>query len=276
MEYLIDAGGFKLRWYSTMVALGLVAGTLIAAVEARRRKEDDRHVYNAVLLALPLALIGARLYHVVHEWSFYSANPSEIVRIDKGGIGIYGAIAGSILAIWIYTRVQKLPFSRWLDIGAPGLLLGQAIGRWGNYFNQELYGKPMDLPWAIHIPLDKRETGYEAFSTYHPLFLYESLLNLLGVAVLMLVARRFAGKLKDGDIALMYGVWYGTVRLSLEGLRIGNWHLGDLPTATIISLAAIVGCGGALAYRHLRTPPARPTLSSTDERASAAEGSDKQ
>lgn len=255
MEYLIDVGGFKLRWYSTLVALGLVAGTLLAALEARRRKQDDRHAYNAVLLALPLALIGARLYHVVHAWSFYSNNLSEIVRIDKGGIGIYGAVVGSILAIWIYTKIQKLSFPMWLDIGAPGLLLGQAIGRWGNYFNQELYGRPTDVAWALHIPLNKRESGYEAFSTYHPLFFYESMLNLLGVAVMLLVARRFAEKLKDGDIALLYGIWYGTVRLSLEGLRIGNWHVGDLPTATIISLAAILGCGGALAYRHLRTPP---------------------
>ena len=257
MEFIFEIGAFKLRWYSTLIAIGLLVGAWVAIIEARRRGEDPSHVYNILLLALPLALIGARIYHVVDQWTElgYNNDWTRVFRIDEGGIGIYGAVAGSILAVAIYTRWKGLKISRWLDIGAPGLIIGQAIGRWGNFFNEELYGKPTSLPWAIDIPLDKRILGYEGFSSFHPLFLYESLLNLMAFGGMMYIARRFHGRLKGGDIALLYGVFYGTIRLGLESLRIGNWTAGaGVPVATIISAAAIVGCGGALLYRHWLAP----------------------
>ena len=256
MEYIFEIGSFKLRWYSTLIALGLLAGAYVATIEARRRGEDHAHVVNALLLALPLSLIGARAYHVIDKWNeIYSSNPADIIRIDEGGIGIYGAVAGAILAMVIYTRWKGLNTARWLDIGAPGLILGQAIGRWGNFFNEELFGRPTDLPWAITIPPDKRILGYEGFSQFHPLFFYESMLNLVAFGGLMYIGRRFYGRLKDGDIALLYGMLYGTIRLGLEFLRIDNWVAGaGVPTATIISSAAIVGCGGALLYRHWLGP----------------------
>ncbi len=254
-EYVFKVGGFGLRWYSLLVAIGVAAGAWVAATEARRRRESADHVFNLLLLALPLALIGARAYHVIDQWSeIYSRDVPRVFLINEGGIGIYGAVAGSILAVLIYTRWKRLPLGRWLDIGAPGLILGQAIGRWGNFFNQELYGKPSDLPWAIEIDPGNRILGYETFETFHPLFLYESLLNLIGFGALMYIGRRWTSRLKDGDIALLYGVWYGAVRLGLENLRLGNWRLGDVPTATVISSSAIVICGGALLYRHWWSP----------------------
>jgi phosphatidylglycerol:prolipoprotein diacylglycerol transferase len=259
MEYIFETDVFSLRWYSFLVAMGLLAGAWLATVEARRRGDASEHVYNQLLLALPLALIGARAYHVIDEWNaVYSHDVSRVFLINEGGIGIYGAVAGSILAVVIYTRWKKLSFSRWMDIGAPGLLLGQVIGRWGNFFNQELYGRPTSVPWAIEIPPERRMLGYEQFSEFHPLFFYESMLNVLGVVVMLVVARRFSDRLKGGDIALMYGFWYGTVRLGLETLRIGNWTVGDVPTATVISALAVAGCGGALIYRHWWSPRKGP------------------
>ncbi len=241
-----------------MVAAGLMVGAYVAIIEARRLKEDTAHVYNILLLALPLALIGARTYHVVDEWNqIYKHDVWRIFLINEGGIGIFGAIAGSILAVVIYTRWKKLNLWRWLDIGAPGLIVGQAIGRWGNFFNEELYGTPSNLPWAISIPPDKRILGYEGFSEFHPLFLYESLLNFIALGALLYIGRRYADRLKTGDIVLLYGVFYGAIRLGLENLRIGNWTIGgELPTATVFSIAAVVGCGGALVYRHWWAPRA--------------------
>ena len=256
MEFIFKIGVFGLRWYSVLIATGLLLGSWVASIEAKRRGESTDHVYNILLLALPLALIGARLYHVVDKWSeIYSHDPFRVLLINEGGIGIYGAVAGAIIGIAVYCRWKHLKLSTWLDIGAPGMVLGQAIGRWGNFFNQELYGKPTELPWAIYIPADKRIPGYESYSNFHPLFLYESFLNLFAFGVMMYIARRLHMRLKGGDLAMLYGVLYSTIRLSLETLRIGNWVLGgQIPVATLISLIAIALCGGALFYRHVLVP----------------------
>ena len=256
MEDILEIGNFGLRWYSFLIAGGLLAGAWIASIEAKGWGEWADHVYNIVILALPLSLIGARAYHVVDKWGeIYSNDPARVFLINEGGIAIYGAVAGSILAVFIYTKWKKLKFSRWLDIGAPGLILGQAIGRWGNFFNQETYGMPSDLPWAITIDPLKRILGYEGFEKFHPLFLYESLLNLIAFGLMMYARRRFQARLYPGDIALLYGVFYGAVRLSLENLRIGNWTIGGgLPTATLISALVLAICGGALIYRHWLRP----------------------
>ena len=255
MEFVFEIGGFGLRWYSTMVALGLALGAWVSTTEARRRGDDPDHVFGVLFLAIPGAIIGARVYHVIDKWNaIYKDDLVRIFLINEGGIGIYGAVLGAIIALWIYTKWKGLSFARWMDIGAPGLILGQAIGRWGNFFNEELYGKPTSLPWALDIPPAKRVLGYENFNEFHPLFLYESLLNLIAFGVLMYVGRRFSDRLRVGDIALMYGLFYGSIRLGLENLRIDNWRVGDLPVATIISATTIIVCGGALLYRQWWLP----------------------
>ncbi len=247
---LFRIGAWGLRLYSLMIVLGLLAGTWLATREAKRRSEDPDHVINAMILSLPLAFIGARLYHVISAWSFYQQNPHLILAIWRGGIGIYGAVVGAILGVAIYTRWKGLPLARWLDIGAPGLLLGQAIGRWGNFFNQELYGPPTDLPWGVYIAMENRLPGYEAFERFHPLFSYEFLWNLIGVAVLLYAARRFHGRLKDGDIALAYGIIYPLGRFMLENFRLDAWTILGFPTAQWVSLMAMIVCGAALLRRH--------------------------
>ena len=249
-------GGFVLKLYSVMIMLGLVAGAWLATREAKRRGDPSEYVLDALIFCVPLGLIGARLYHVVSEWNHYKDNLSQIPAIWQGGIGIYGAVAGAILGMWIFSLWRRQSLFKWLDIGAPGLLLGQAIGRWGNFFNQELYGPPTDAPWGIYIAPENRldparyptVAGGEHF---HPLFFYEFIWNLLGVAVLLFVARRFRAKLKAGDITLMYGIVYPLGRFMLETYRFDAWEVGGFPTAQWVSLAVMAVCGGLLLRRHL-------------------------
>jgi len=246
-----DTPGTRRRYAGFPHRRLLVAGAWLATREATRRGENAGYVLDALIFCVPLALIGARLYHVVSEWDYYWANPSLIPAIWHGGVGIYGAIVGSILGMYVFTLWRKESLLKWLDIGAAGLLLGQAIGRWGNYLNQELYGPPTNAPWGIYIAPENRLPGYEAAEHFHPLFFYEFLWNILGVAILLYAARRFRAKLKVGDITLAYGIVYPLGRFLLETYRFDAWKVSGFPTAQWVSLAAIVICGALLLRRHL-------------------------
>lgn len=247
-EIAFQIGGITVGWYGIMIATGVLAALGIALIEARRRGEDTRHVINLAFIIVPLGAIGARLYHVIDEWNYYSQNPALI--IGGRGLGIFGAILGGALGLIIYTQWKRLGTLRWLDIVAPGVILAQAIGRWGNFFNQELYGYPTTLPWGIYIEPAHRLPGYEGFSHFHPLFLYESLWNLLGFAILMLLGRKLRSWLRDGDIFFLYVIHYGIGRFFLEGLKIEVWTLGGIPTARWIAGLAIIAAIAVIIFRH--------------------------
>ena len=267
MNVELTQGGFQIgvlniRFYAMMLLLGCLGGALLAHYEVKRRGMDPEHVWNVLALGVVLGLIGARLYHVIDLWGYYSQNLLEIPAIWHGGQGIYGAIVGAILAALIYARLRKLPGLLLLDIGAPSLLLGQAIGRWGNFFNQELYGPPTDLPWGIPIAPEHRLPGYEMYSHFHPLFLYESLLSFIGVAVLIWIARRFAHRLRPGDVMLGYIIWYPVERFLLEFLRIDPWKIAGIATAQWVSAACVLFAVIVLLWRHrTRKPEEQPVLS---------------
>ena len=192
-------GFVQVRFYSLMILLGLAAGILLARAEARRLGESMDHVVNIAAIGAVLGLVGARLYHVFdqQQWPYYQANPEQIIAIWNGGIGIFGAVAGGLAGLLLYVYWKRLPMLRWLDIGAPAFLLGQAIGRWGNFFNQELFGPPTNLPWGFPIDMSNRPILYLDAERFHPLFLYESLLSLIGVVVLLYAARRFGPTRED-------------------------------------------------------------------------------
>jgi len=249
-EVAFQIGGLTVTWYGIMITTGVLAALGIAFIEARRRSEATTHVINLALIVVPLGAIGARLYHVIDEWEYYIQNPGMI--IGGQGLGIFGAIIGGAIGLVIYTRWENLGTLRWLDIVAPGLVLAQAIGRWGNFFNQELYGYPTDLPWGIYIDPSHRLPGYEAFSHFQPLFLYESLWNLLGFTALMLAGRKLRSRLRDGDIFFLYIIHYGVGRFFLEGLKIDAWMLGGIPTARWITGLAILATIGTIIFRHYR------------------------
>jgi phosphatidylglycerol:prolipoprotein diacylglycerol transferase len=253
-------GPIQVHWYGIIIATAVLAGALLGTVEARRRGEDPDKGWSMLLLVIVTSIIGARLYHVIHEWGpVYSKDPLLIPQIWNGGIGIPGAIIGGAIGIWWYTRQNAMPFARWLDIFAPALLLGQAIGRLGNFVNQELYGPPTSLPWGIPIDAAHRAgTPWDPITypvdvtRFAPLFAYEAILSLIGMFLLLFVARRYASRLFDGDIALLYIVWYGWVRSALETLRVGNWYIGPLPTATWLGLAGVLAAAAFLILRHAR------------------------
>jgi phosphatidylglycerol---prolipoprotein diacylglyceryl transferase len=278
--FLFQLGPFAIRWYGLLIVGGAVAAAYVGSIEARRKREDPDHAWNLLIWCLLLGILGARVYHVLSspagnsrgfeyyfiEQPFATLNlfgaaipfPTALM-IWEGGIGIFGGVVGGILAVFIYTRHYQLNAWRWLDNLAPGMLLAQAIGRWGNYFNQELYGPPTTLPWGLAITdVTQRIPPYNDLSLYpldtrfHPVFLYESIWNLIGFVILMWLARKLAHKLLDGDMLSLYLIWYPIGRILIESLRPDAWTLGGLPAAQIVSLVLILVGIGLMVIRRQR------------------------
>jgi phosphatidylglycerol:prolipoprotein diacylglycerol transferase len=260
-------GPLNIGWYGLCYAIGLAASYLLLVRLARLAGEDPDVVGNGIIIVAVAALIGGRLYHVIDQWQLYKDDPIKIVLPPYSGLGVYGGIITGTIAAWWYARRRRVPFDRWTDIVAPALFVMQAVGRWGNYFNQELYGPPTTLPWGIPIDCAHRVLAYpcaaypEATTHFQPLFLYESISGLLGAAFLIWVGFNFRSRLRPGDLLLIFFIWYGVTRFTLEMLRTGNWTFFSVPVAQIISLAAIaIGIAGLL-YRHRRGHPSDPPAS---------------
>jgi phosphatidylglycerol:prolipoprotein diacylglycerol transferase len=258
-------GPLNIAWYGICYALGLAAAYLLMVRLARLAGEDPDVVGNGIIIVAIAALIGGRLYHVIDQWHLYAGDPIKIILPPYSGLGVYGGILTGTIAAWWYARRRHVDFARWVDIVAPALFVMQAIGRLGNYFNQELYGPPTTLPWGIPIECAHRlqdvypcATLPELTTRFHPLFLYESISGILGALFLVWLGFRFRSRLRPGDLLLVFFVWYGTTRLVLETLRADNWTFFGVPTAQIISVAVIlIGVGGLL-YRHRRGHPSDP------------------
>jgi phosphatidylglycerol---prolipoprotein diacylglyceryl transferase len=279
-------GSFPVHWYGICYAVGLAAVYFVLVREARRCGQDPEHVGNAMVIVAIAALIGGRLYHVIDQWAIYQADPITallpIARQADGsyafagfsGLGVPGGILTGTLAGWYLTRHWKVDFATWADIVAPGLFVMQAIGRIGNFFNQELYGPPTSLPWGIAIDCAHRIAAYpcESFplatTHFHPLFLYESLSGLVGAGVLLWLARRHASRLVPGDLLLIFFVWYGTTRFLLEFMRSDNWTFFGIPTAQIVSAGFVIVGLVLLWYRHGSGRPA-PTVDDSTQVGSA-------
>lgn len=224
------------------------------------------YAWNGVMVCLVAAVIGARLYHILTPspsmadlgirsfWDYFQ-QPLELINLRNGGLGIYGGIVGGALGLLWYTRRNVIPTIAWADLGVIGVALGQYIGRWGNFFNQELYGRPTTLPWAVHIDPTYRLSGYREVETFHPAFLYESIWNLLSFFVLLYIYRRYEKRLKTGDLVALYLVFYGVGRILLEFVRLDSrtWAVGgiEVPVATVVSLAVGLPMAILLVRRHL-------------------------
>jgi phosphatidylglycerol:prolipoprotein diacylglycerol transferase len=181
---------------------------------------------------------------------YYLTHPLALINTRAGGLGIPGAVIGGAIGLYLYSRHRKQSFLVWADLAVPGVALAQAIGRWGNFFNQELYGKPSTLPWAIHIDPVNRVPGYTEFSTFQPLFLYESIWNLLNMVFLLFMSRRFAWRLKDGDILLMYLIGYPIGRFFLEFLRLDSPRFGTINVNQVFMLIVALVSAFLLFWRH--------------------------
>lgn len=244
-------GPFFIRFYGIILMLGALAGAWLAEREARRRGLNGDLVWDALIWILIGGIIGARLWHVFTPppsfvemgitTKYYLTHPLDILATWHGGLGIPGAIIGGTLAMYMWCRRRKLNFAEWVDIAAPTVALGQAIGRWGNFVNQEVYGAPTNLPWAIFIEPKYRLPEYQDQAYYHPLFLYESLWNLANMAFLLWLSRRFANRLKPGDLFLVYLITYPVGRFFLEFLRLDSAQLAGLnANQTFVAIVALI------------------------------------
>ena len=255
----LDLGFYQIGWYGIGYVLALGVMLYLTQFEAERRGIARSHVWNALLIVGALALAGGRLYHVIDQWPLYRDNLFSIVLPPYSGLGLYGGVAGAALGIIIYARWQRLPLRLGLDAVIPGTLFAQGIARWGNFFNQELYGPPTDAAWGIAIDCAHRVAQYPCaqfpFETtgFHPLFFYESSLDIAGGLFALWLSRRFLSRLQPGDLTAFWGIWYGIARSLLEVFREGwNWTLGPggIPTAQVVGITlALIGVAW-IAYNH--------------------------
>ncbi len=256
-------GPLFVHFYGVILMTGALAGALLAERGARKRGQSSDMVWDAFIWLLIGGIIGARIWHILTPppsfveqgitTSFYLTHPLDALNMRKGGLGIPGAIIGGAIALYWFCRNRKIDFWMWTDIAAPGLALGQAIGRWGNYVNQEVYGAPTSLPWAIYIEPLYRIPGFEQFERFHPLFLYESLWSLANMAFLLWVGHRYSSRLKNGDIFLMYLIIYPVGRFLLEFLRLDASMVAGINfNQTFMLIVALVA--SAALFFHLRKP----------------------
>jgi phosphatidylglycerol---prolipoprotein diacylglyceryl transferase len=250
-------GTFEVRYYGIILMLGAVAGAFLASRQAKRKGYSPDIVWDMMIYLLIGGIVGARIWHLLTPppssgitAGWYFTHPLDALNIRKGGLGIPGAVIAGMLVMYFYARRHNLNYLHWLDIAAPALALGQAIGRWGNYVNQELYGSPTNLPWKIYIDPNHRLQGFTNVEYYHPLFLYESLWNLANMFILLTMSWKFGDRLKDGDIFLTYMVIYPTGRFLLDFLRLDASRVGGININQTIMAVVAVSAATALFLRH--------------------------
>ncbi|HEY8487326.1 MAG TPA: prolipoprotein diacylglyceryl transferase [Limnochordales bacterium] len=251
-------GFLQVRWYGLLVAAAFVPGWYLAKPEMARARLHPDQVAHAALWTLPLAVAGARLGYVVQNLADFARSPLQALQVWEGGLSIHGALAGVAVAVGWYSRRFRVPAAVLADLAAPSVLLGQAIGRWGNFFNQELFGYPTRLPWGLYVPAPLRPAGMEQAAFFHPVFFYESVLDALGAALLVAWRRR---RRRWGEVAAAYLVVYAAIRWLVEWVRIGQVFLAGMTLAQWVSLAqAAVGVGWWLRLRTAASaaPPAAP------------------
>jgi phosphatidylglycerol:prolipoprotein diacylglycerol transferase len=286
---LIRLGPLPIFWYGICYAVGLFVAYQVMVRQARRHGLDAGLIADGLIVIAIAALIGGRAYHVIDQWALYQDDIiTAILPIRHqadgsyafagfSGLGVYGGIFSGTVVGALYIRWKRQSFWRWADVVAPALFAMQAIGRWGNFFNQELYGPQTSLPWGIAIQCKNRvqaagypcPAGSDPNATlgqhFHPLFLYESLSAVVGIVVLLWLSRRLANRLRVGDLLPIFLIWYSVTRFLLEFLRAGyNWTVGGIPTAQIVAGGTIVVALAVLGIRH-----ARPGSSAADADAQA-------
>lgn len=240
---IFQLGPLSIRWYGLLIATAVLIGITLSQYLAKLRNVNPELLGDLVIWLVLAAIPGARLYYVLFEWEQYQQNPIDMIAIWKGGIAIHGAILGGAIAALIFARLNKISFWQLADLVAPSLILGQAIGRWGNFFNSEAFGSPTDLPWKLYISPERRPQELVNFDYFHPTFLYESLWNLMVFGLLIFLflrGLRGRSKFKAGTLFLVYMIAYSTGRIWIEALRTDSLMLGPLRIAQFVSLAGIL------------------------------------
>lgn len=245
-------GPIDVHWYGIIIGVGLALALFLAIREGERRGLEKDTFADLMLWAIPIAIISARIYYVLFEWGYYSQNPGDIIKIWNGGIAIHGALIGSVITAYVFTKKKGISFWKLTDIAAPSIILGQAIGRWGNFMNQEAHGEEVSRAFLenLYLPDFIVDQMYINGTYYHPTFLYESVWNLLGF-ILLISLRRV--NLRRGELFLSYVIWYSIGRFFVEGMRTDSLMLTEhLRIAQTISIALVIGAVALLVFRRVK------------------------
>lgn len=229
--------GLDIRWYGILIATGILLGLLVAKYNCKWRVIDYDTLLNVVLISLPIGVIGARLYYVVFEFDNYKGNIVEMLNIRQGGLAIHGGIIFAVISALIYTNYKKISFLKLADAAAPSIILAQALGRWGNFFNQEAHGGPVSYEFIKHFPRFIQNGMNIGGTYYHPTFLYESTWNIIVFLILLYLLRRTE---KTGIVFFTYIGLYSIGRFFIEGLRTDSLMFGSIRVAQLVSLTGIV------------------------------------
>lgn len=233
----VQLGPLAIRWYAIFIVSGMILAVYLAMKEAPRKKIDPDTIFDFILIAFPLAILGARIYYVLFDWSYYKNNLSEVIAIWNGGIAIYGGLITGAIALYFFTRHRFINTLDFLDIAVPGVMIAQSIGRWGNFVNQEAYG--VAVKSLNYLPSFIQKQMYIDGSYRVPTFLYESLWNLLGF-VLIIILRRKTRLFKQGEITFFYLIWYGFGRMIIEGMRTDSLMFAGLRVSQWLSVGLII------------------------------------
>src|SRR5690606_312973 len=255
---LLRLGPLEVRWYGFLIAFSFIPGFYLAAAEARRRGINPDHLYDFGLLAGVSGFVAARLAYVIQNLRHFLSEPARIFAVWEGGLSMHGVIIGGLLATIYFARKIRVPFFTFADVVFPALPLGQALGRRGNFFNQELFGYPTAVPWKMYVAPAYRPAEFAHAAFFHPTFLYESLWNLGTLGVLLWYRRRPTAR--EGDVFFLYLVVYSLGRFLVEFFRIGTPVAAGLTLAQLVSVLVIAGSGLWLLYRNrqpLKDPPGR-------------------
>jgi phosphatidylglycerol---prolipoprotein diacylglyceryl transferase len=247
-----EIGPLTVNWYGLIIGIGIALALVIAMRESDRRGLDKEIFADLMLWAIPIAIISARIYYVIFQWDYYSQNPGDIVKIWNGGIAIHGALIGAVITAYIFTRIKKVSFWKIADIAAPSIILGQAIGRWGNFMNQEAHGGEVTRQFLenLYLPDFIINQMYINGTYYHPTFLYESLWNFAGFIILIMLRRV---NLRRGELFLTYVIWYSIGRFFIEGMRTDSLMVTDfLRAAQMLSVALVIGAIALIIFRRVK------------------------
>lgn len=243
-------GSKPVYWYGIVIVVGVLLAVLYASVRAPQFDLTADNIQDMILIVLPVSIICARLYYVAFQWDMYRDNPAEIIAIWHGGLAIYGGLLGGMITIWIFCRVKKLRVMDMLDVTANAVVIGQACGRWGNFFNCEAYGGRTGVPWRMVIDKPLSEIAAQELGN-HPTFFYESAWNVLGLLVLHFFSKK---RKYRGEVFLLYLIWYGFGRFWIEGLRTDSlylWGTGIRVSQAVALISVLVGAA-ALIYNRIK------------------------
>lgn len=248
----ISLGPIEIRWYGIIIGIGIALALILVMREAERRGLQKDLFADLMLWAIPIAIISARIYYVIFQWDYYSQNPGDIIKIWEGGIAIHGALIGAVITTYVFAKKRGVSFWKLADIAAPSIILGQAIGRWGNFMNQEAHGGEVTRSFleGLHLPEFIINQMYINGAYYHPTFLYESLWNIVGFVILLLLRRV---NLRRGELFLTYVIWYSIGRFFVEGLRTDSLMLTEnLRIAQTISIVLVIAAVILLVVRRMK------------------------